>query len=849
MANLTRDEAVQRATLVANPEYDVALDFTGGGDTFRSVSVVRFAGVPGEATFVDVVAARVCAATLNGVELFAPAGGRIALPGLAADNVLVVEAEHEYSNAGVGIHRFVDPENGETFLYSQFATMYACHAFACFDQPDIKGTFQFTVTAPEQWVVVSNTAAPTPVGAPGAARTWAFERTVPLPTYATAVCAGPYAFVEGTIDSVKGEIPARVYGRPQLTEHFAADRIFADTQAGFELYERIFDTEFPYDSYDHVYAPQYNFGAMENAGCVTVSEDRLLFRSRASDAQLEFRTVVILHELAHMWFGDLVTMRWWDDLWLNESFAEYVGTYAAAVATEWSDAWVTFAAERKSIAYATDQLPTTHPVLSDLPDVDAVAGAFDMITYAKGASALRQLAASLGEDTFFAGIAAYLKAHAFANATLGDLFAELEAASGRTLGAWRTAWLETPGVTTLAVEVEADAGDRMTSVVVAEHAPARWPLPRPHSLAVVGLDPDASGMLTETIAVTVEVDGGGADVQRLVAEPRPALLLPNGGDLTYAKFHLDPGSLATARTRAAVIASPMDQALVLDSLWHMCRDGALPARDYVEPVLAALPGLTVSAVRESHLRTVVTTVARYAHPLEAAALGADAAESVWASLERSQPGSDAQLQLLKGFALLARSPQQTDRIEALLGDMMHLDGLPIDTELAWDLVCALAANGRATNATIDEYVTKDATAAGDRRAAGARAAIATLESKRAAWDLLAHPYGDPLPNALAYEVALGFARATDAAFMTPLGQTFFDEVRGLFDSVDVYVGLRVVQYAYPTFLVGRGVDIVGLGERWLDANADAHPVLTKLMVEGLDHARRAAQAQQSRNFA
>jgi len=842
VANLTREEAADRSVLIASAEYDVTLDFTAEGDTFRSRSVIRFAGVPGAATFLDVVATTIHGATLNGVTLLAPAGDRIALPGLEAQNEIVVEAEHAYSNAGVGIHRFVDPENDEVFLYSQFATMYACHAFACFDQPDIKGTFEFTVVAPAHWLVVSNAKAPVPSGTGAhSALTWTFDRTVPLPTYATAVCAGPYAFVEGTITSVKGEVPARVYGRPQLLDHFAADRLIADSQAGFELYERIFDTEFPYDSYDHVYAPQYNFGAMENAGCVTVSEDRLLFRGKTSDALLEFRTVVIMHELAHMWFGDLVTMRWWDDLWLNESFAEYVGTYAAAVATEWSDAWVTFTAQRKSIAYATDQLPTTHPVLSDLPDVDSVAGAFDMITYAKGASALKQLAATLGEETFFAGIAAYLKKHAFSNATLGDLFAELEAASGRSLTAWRTAWLETPGLTTLSAEV-VEEGDSITSLAVREVAPEQWPIPRPHHLSVVGLEL-VDGLLTESFAVAVDTEGPVTEVDALVAARRPELILPNGADLSYAKLHLDPVSLANAREHVAAIADPMNQALVLDALWHMCRDGGLPARDYVEAVLAALPGITVSAVRESHLRTVVTAVARYAPPDASQQLGTDAAEGVWAALEAAAPGSDAQLQLIQGFALLARKRGHADRLEALLGDVLHLPELAIDTDLAWDLVTGLAVAGGADDATINEYLSKDATASGERRAAGARAAIATLEAKQRAWELMAHPVGEPLANALAYETALGFARAGDARFMAPLGEAFFADVRGLFDSVDVYVGLRVVQYAYPTFLVGYGPDIVELGERWVDDNGDAHPVLMKLMVEGLDHARRAATAQ------
>ena len=842
MANITRGDAAERSLVIASASYDIRLDFTGE-DTFRSHTVIRFAAVPGEASFVDVVATRVRGAVLNGFVLAAPFGNRIGLPLLQADNELIVDAEHEYSTSGVGIHRFVDPENGEVFLYSQFATMYACHAFACFDQPDIKGTFRFTVTAPAHWVVVSNTKAPTPQAqVPDGPLTWEFEPTVPLPTYATAVCAGPYAFVEGSLRSVKGDIPARVYGRPQLLEHFASDQILQDSQAGFELYERIFDTEFPYDSYDHVYVPQFNFGAMENVGCVTMSEDRLLFRTRPSDAELEFCTVVVLHELAHMWFGDLVTMRWWDDLWLNESFAEYVGTYAAATVTQWSDAWVTFAAERKSVAYATDQLPTTHPVLSDLPDVDSVASVFDMITYAKGASALRQLAATLGEENFFAGVSAYLKRYAFSNATLGDLFAELEAASGRPLTAWRTAWLETPGVTTLRADVTTDPDQRITAFTLKERAPEQWPLPRPHHVRVAGLRL-ADAALTEDFSVAVELETGSVDVDALVTQSMPEMLLPNAGDLTYAKVHLDPASAATARAHVSLIADPLTQALVLDSLWHMCRDGALPARAYVEAALAALPALVVSAVRESHVRTIVTAVSRYAAANDSQQLGADAAEAVWAALEGAEPGSDAQLQFLKGYALLARTQAQADRAEALLGDVLHLEGLVVDTERAWDLVTTLAACGRADDETIDDYLSKDATAAGERRAAGARAAIATLDAKRRAWDRLARPTAEPLANAIAYEVAMGFARATDAAFMAPLAESFFADVRDVFDAGDVYLGLRIVQYAYPTFLVGRGTDVVTLGEQWLADNGDAHHVLVKLMTDGLDHARRAEAAQ------
>ncbi|WP_297083893.1 aminopeptidase N [uncultured Demequina sp.] len=837
---LTRDEATARSLTVPSAEYRISLDFTGESDTFRSVTTVEFDAPMGAESFIDIVGA-VRAATLNGRELdpASHADGRLPLTDLQPSNVLTVEADCDYRTTGSGIHRYVDHESGETFLYSQFAADDARAAFACFDQPDIKGTFQFTVVAPAHWEVLSNTRPAEPETVE-TGRLWSFSPTVPLPSYAAAVVAGPYVYEETTLDSAKGEIPARVYGRPDLREHFAAETVFADTQAGIHLYERIFATEYPYDSYDQVYVPQYNFGAMENAGCVTISEDRLLYRTRASDAQLEFRSIVVLHELAHMWFGDLVTMKWWDDIWLNESFAEFVATHAAEEITEWADAWVTFGA-RKSTAYREDQLPTTHPVLSDVPTVDSVAGTFDMITYAKGASALRQLSATLGAETFFAGVAAYIRAHHHGNATLADLLAELEQASGRDLSAWSRAWLETPGVTTLSARMTVGEDGRVTELHVAEEVPD-GAMAHPHRLRVGGYWLN-DGRLQRTWFADVDVDGERTAVPEAVGIPAPDLVLVNDEDLTYAKMHFDERSVATAIAHAGALDDAMAQHLVLDTLWHMCRDGALSARAYISAVLAAAPHVANSQVISSHLANLVIAARRFAEPASAVAIATDAADRLWDLLHEAPGGSDLQLALLRGFAGLACTDEHADQVQTLLDGTATLDGLPIDSELTWDLVTALAVCGRADDASIDARLAADPGAAGDRRAAGARASIADVEAKRRAWASIAHPDGELPANAEAYEIAIGLGRAGDPALLAPLVDDMLASLRPMFESMDAFMAMRTAGYVFPSYLAGRVPDLESRLESWLADNADAPPVLVKIVTEGLDEVRRALRAQ------
>lgn len=842
--NLTKVEAAERAATVSNVRYAVTLDFTAATDTFRSDAVIEFDATPGATTFVEATGAAIDTIELNGQALdpAAHADGRIVLSDLAPANTLRVAGDFRYRNDGQGVHRFVDPADGEVYLYTQFAANDARAAFACFDQPDLKAPFAFTVTAPERWVVVSNSPTPEPQPGTSGTATWTFGPTAPIPTYGAAVIAGPYAFAEGLLHSVGGEIPARVYGRPELAAHFDADQVLADTQAGMDLYERVFDTPYPYEKYDQIYVPQYNLGAMENIGCVTISEDRLLFRGRASAANLEFRTVVVLHELAHMWFGNLVTMKWWDDLWLNESFAEFIGTWAAAEVTQWTDSWVTFAADRKSVAYVQDQLPTTHAIVTEVADTEATVSAFDMITYAKGASALKQLAQQVGEDAFFAGVASYLKRYRHGNATLAEFLAEVEEAADRRLDDWADVWLETPGVTTLRAVVTQDDAGGITRLAVAEDVPAEFPVNRPHRLQVAGYSIEDEG-LAQAWAIEVDVNGALTEVPGATGLRRPDLLLVNDQDLTYAKLHLDELSLATLETHVGAVDEPMVQATVLDALWHMTRDGSLPAQRYIDAVLTLLPRLHNSATAESHVRLAVFAMTRYLAPELTVSTTERAGERIWQSLEAARPGTDAQLQLLKAYAWWAATPEQGNRLRSLVDGSRELPGLPLDSDLRWDLVAGMAAAGAATLADIEAQASADLTSAGQRRAAGARAAIATPAAKRAAWDALAHPTDGPANNAVQFELAGGFARAVDPALLAPLIDVVLGDLRDYYEANAGFVGARVAKAVLPTALTGRVDGVVTRLDAWLAEHEDAPSVLRKAVLEARDHVRRAAVAQ------
>jgi len=846
--NLTRAEAEARAALVSTETYVVELDLTTSEDTFRSSSTVTFAATPGAETFIDLIAPAVHSITLNG-ESLDPAthfsDSRITLPNLQEHNELTVVADCAYMNTGEGLHRFVDPEDDETYLYSQFEVADTRRAYAVFEQPDLKATFQFTVKAPAHWHVISNSPTPTPIQpaifpAPDWA-IWSFAPTTRIPCYVTAIVAGPYHRVEGSVLSRKGRIGADIYCRKALAEFLDADVILDDTQKGFEFYEKHFEMDYPFEKYDQLFVPEFNAGAMENAGCVTFLED-YIFRSKPAEARVERRTVTVLHELAHMWFGDLVTMKWWNDLWLNESFAEYASTLAAVEVTKWKNNWVTFNSLEKSWAYRQDQLPSTHPIMANIRDLEDVEVNFDGITYAKGASVLRQLVAWVGQDEFFAGVAEYFRKHHHANATLADLLRELEAASGRDLSAWSDVWLEKAGVTTLRPVIETDSRDVITYFAVKQEVPDAWPTQRPHRLRIGGYEV-VNEELQRAWIEEVDVDGALTEIPQVVGRHRPALVLVNDDDLAYAKVRLDEDSLAAA-VRYLASLPPLPRSLVLAAAWDMTRDAEMPARQFIELVLGNIGGESESTTVLVLLRQLATTIGLYAAPDAAEAAKVEAADALWHLTLAAEAGSDSQLQFLRAFAGLASTESQLDNVQALVDDKLHLEGLPIDTDLSWDLLISLVAGGRAEAIAIELQLSKDATASGQRRAAHARAALPTAEGKRAAWDALINPKpGEELPNAIQFEATSGFNHAHDTALLEPYVDEYFAMLRRTYAERTNETAQNLIEGLYPVMHAGRLADLQDKADAWLAENDDAHDALKRMVIEGRDGVRRALEAQ------
>ena len=611
-SNLTRSEAAERARLLRVESYQIELDLTGGETTFGSQTTVRFScSRPGQSSFIDLTAPDVKEAVLNGTTLPGTAfdGNRITLPELAESNELTVSAECAYSRSGEGLHRFTDPADKGVYLYSDLETFDAHRIYACFDQPDLKSRFEFTVRCPDTWQVISNLdpdSAGEPAG-PGVER-WHFPPTPPMSTYITHISAGPYHVVRSEHDG----IPLGIYCRQSLAAYLDQDEIFEVTRQGFDYFHAAFGLRYPFGKYDQLFVPEYKAGAMENAGAVTILED-YIFRSRVTDARHEVRADTILHEMAHMWFGDLVTMRWWDDLWLNESFATWASAVAQAEATRWPHAWTTFTTAWKTWAYRQDQLPSTHPIAADIVDIAAVDVNFDGITYAKGAAVIKQLVAYVGRENFLTGVRAYFGKHAWGNATLGDLLDALQQASGRELASWSKPWLETAGVNTLRPEYQAAADGTFTAFAVLQSAPDSHPVLRPHRIAVGLYDLGLTG-LARRRRVELDVTGERTEVPELAGERVPDLVLVNDDDLTYAKIRLDDHSLRTLIGSIGDFAETLPAALSWAAAWDMCRDAEIPARDYLALVLSGVDSITEVTMLQTILRQAVAAVRRFADP-------------------------------------------------------------------------------------------------------------------------------------------------------------------------------------------------------------------------------------------
>ncbi|MDO5677802.1 MAG: aminopeptidase N [Propionibacteriaceae bacterium] len=858
-ANITRDEAVARSQVISTEAYRVLVDLTGREvdqpeKQFLSITELSLTSTGG-ATHLDLIADGVREATLNGEHFDTSGfdGYRLPLPELSeGQHEVRIVATCRYSNTGEGLHRFVDPADGKHYLYTQFETADARRMFANAEQPDQKATFQFTVDAPSHWVVFTNEARVAPQDLGDGFGRFEHATTPRMSTYITALVCGDFHVVEGSITTNGKEIPAAVACRQSLAQHLDADRILTTTQRGFEVFEDSFGVAYPFSTYDQIFVPEFNAGAMENAGCVTF-RDEYLFRSRVTSRELDARDNTILHELAHMWFGDLVTMRWWDDLWLNESFAEWASHYANdKISQRYStgaNSWASFSNERKAWAYLQDQLSTTHPIAADMSDLEKVEQNFDGITYAKGASVLKLLVSVVGEDAFLRGVHEYFQKHAWGNTQLSDLLVELEAASGRDLSWYSSQWLETSGVNTLAADFDVDEEGNFTRFDVVQSHHPDYPTLRTHRLGI-GIYSLGEDGLTRSEYVETDVDGERTTIEELIGRHKGDVVLLNDGDLTYAKVRLDDASAAVLVEHIGALADPLARAVVLTAFWEMTRDAEFPAQEYKRLVQAALPSENDMAGVSTLLAQASNAALAFTAPELRAGLNTRWVGGLAKLLKEAEAGSDKQVLIAKALIGNVSSPEGVELIRGWLNDEEVPPGLAIDTGMRWAITAALAKLGAIGHDEIAVELDRDNTSAGAEQAAGAGASLPDAESKAQAWALATD---DPdVPNETHRAIAMGFFRYGQDEVLEPYPAAYLDLLgkisrrEGPWAERGYATVGTALRWLFPTPLVTES--LVATVQAWLDDNEPTEQV-RRAVTERLDEARRSLKAQERSRLA
>lgn len=852
--NLSRDEARERAALLSVDGYEVSLDLrsaigeqdTGQATevaprTFRSVTTIRFRSAePGATSFADLIAPSVTALSLNGKDLDPGEvfdGTRILLEDLAADNELVVDAQCAYSRTGEGMHRFVDPEDGEVYLYTQYEPADSRRVFANFEQPDLKAPFRFEVRAPEGWTVWSNGVGELTDGV------WKFAETKPISTYITAFAAGPYHYVTDSYsrtfaDGTTLEIPLGAMCRKGLAPYFDSDDVFLVTKQGLDFFHEHFDYPYPFGKYDQAFVPEYNLGAMENPGLVTFREE-FIFRGKVTQASYEGRANVILHEMAHMWFGDLVTMEWWDDLWLKESFADFMGAFSLVGATRFKDGWITFANRRKAWAYRADQLPSTHPITADIRDLQDAKLNFDGITYAKGASVLKQLVAYVGQDAFLEGARRYFKRNAYGNTRLGDLLSVLEETSGRDLATWARAWLQTAGVNSLTPQVILSAEGRITELAVLQEAAESHPELRPHRVAVGLYRRTPSGAVERYARAEVDVEGPRTIVAELVGAEAPELVLVNDDDLTYCKIRFDEGSLATLRERLGEITDPLARALCWSALWNLTRDALMPARDFIGLVLRFAGRESDIGVLQMLHAWADSALTFYAAPDWRTEGERLLAEGALKELRLAEPGSQHQLTWARFFARVASGAADLQLLAGLLEGTAKIDGLEVDQELRWAFLEPLAAHGVADESRLAAELARDDTASGKRHQVRCLAARPSAAVKAQAWAAVVE--SDALSNALVEATIAGFDQPSRRELLAPYAAKYFAAIERVWADRSIQIAMDVVKGLFPSLQDSQ--ETLDATDAWLAAHESAAPALRRLVLEARDDLARALRGQ------
>ena len=838
-AEITQSETGERARLLHVESYDVTLDLTRGDKVFGSTSVIRFdCTEPGAASYADLIAEEVHGITLNGTPLdpaSAWADGRIALPALAGQNELRVAGECAYGSGGFGLQRSVDSADGRIYTFTQFETAHARTVFANFEQPDLKAAFTFHVIVPEHWTVISNQPAPEPQSAGQGAAVWHFPTTPRISTYLTAIAAGEYHLVHDSHATPTGQvIPLRLACRQSMVAFLEADDVFGITKQGLDYFTGLFGGNYPFAKFDQVFVPD-NAGAMENVGCVIITES-LLFRSKVTDTMYEVRAMVIVHEMAHQWFGDLVTMKWWDDLWLNESFAEFAAFQATAEATRFSHAWTTFCGSRKAWGYVQDQLPSTHPIAGSVPTLSQAEANFDGISYAKGAAVLKQLAAYLGREEFFAGIRAYLADYGWGNATLADLLSALERSSGRDLAAWSKAWLETAGPNRLRSEFEADSGGEFSTFAVVQEAQAEHPTLRPHHIAI-GLYNRVDGALVRTHRVEADVTGARTEVPALTGLAQPQLILLNDDDLSYAIIRFDERSLGTLTESIGQFSDGLARTLCWGAVTDMASQGELSVPTLVKIVAAGMgyePSVSVLQTLHNEAARLIRTIADPSWVQEGKALLATEGLRL---VRAAEPGSDHQLAWAQLLSWTAVSTEQLDFVAGLLDGSAELPGLAVDTELRWALLRRLATMGRAGDAEISRELERDNTDAGRRNAAACRAALPDAEHKAEAWRLVAESTELGLEESV--EVARGFNTPEHAQLLAPYTERYFEQLPAIWAAREGLLRVILGQALFP--YSAASPELLGRIDAFL-AEPDRDPGLCRSVIEGRDVAEKAIRS-------
>ncbi len=838
--NITRLEASERSAVVQAQTYEIELDLSTRDDTFSSKTTVHFTAREGNSTWIDFIAPKVQSIELNGESLDTGThdGFRIPLHNLKTHNVLIVEAEAAYMNTGEGLHRFIDPVDDEVYLYTQFEIADARRVFACFDQPDIKATFAFTITAPDHWKVTSNSATPVPESVRDGIERWTFAPSAKMSTYITAIVAGPYHEVRDEYKGKFGTYPLGLFCRNSLAEYLDPEDLFTVTKQGFKYFEDAFDFGYPFEKYDQLFVPEFNAGAMENAACVTHHES-YVFRSKVTRATYEQRANTVLHEMAHMWFGDLVTMKWWDDLWLNESFAEWAAHHASVEATQYTEAWVNFVNQRKSWGYRQDQLPTTHPIVADMFDLDAVEVNFDGITYAKGASALRQLVAWVGEDAFFTGIRAYFKKHAWGNTELQDLLVELEQACGRSLTDWTQRWLQTAGVNTLRPEIVVQDG-KYKSVTILQEPPVAPEgvdqLLRPHHIGI-GLYNRVGTQIKRDNRIEIDVDGARTDVPELVGQPVADLMLLNDGDYTFVKIRLDENSAKTSATGLRDIEDGVARALIWGASWDMTRDAEMSASDYLSMVLNTDLGEIEIGVAQQLLLQARSAIEQFANPANRAANRDALLASLLKALAKADAGGDHQLAFVKNIAGLARTPQHVEILAGWLDGSNVPAGLEVDTDLRWALVARLVALGGLPATAIEDELVRDNTAGGQRQAASAKAGIPTAAAKLEAWNAVVE--NDGLANALLEATVGGFSQPDQRELLVPFVDKYFDSLADIWETRTNEISQTLTLGLFPSLL--GSPEIMAKADAFIASSTDVGAI--RLVRELRDNVDRSLRCQ------